>query len=153
MTAELDPKLRDFEAKLRRLKPLASRSGVPAKWTLAKFAAVCRLPSAVCAAAVILLAIVCLIPRQQPQPVPPMVELAIPVAVKTVSEELPTMRQQLAQLLDEMNVADAVPEKKPVYPVVEIAVCDVRSQESGDRSQKLGVKRWGPTEYDMILSF
>jgi hypothetical protein len=40
------------------------------------------------------------------------------------------MRQQHAQLLDEMNVADAVPDKKPVYPVVEIAVCEVRSQET-----------------------
>jgi hypothetical protein len=98
------------------------------------------------------LALVCLFSQPQPLPIPPVVELTfvvdpLPSAVCRLPS--PSIRQQLAELLDEMTVADPIAEKKPVYPVVEIAVCGegVRRQELGDRSLEAGVRRWEHTRW------
>ena len=150
MTDDLDPKLRDFESKLRRLKPL-SRDGRRQTADGSRFRRHSRVfRRYILATAVTVLAIVCLLPQRQPQPSPvssPMTgEPVAPVVLVavSVSEKLPTMRQQLTQLLGEIDVADAVPEKPPVYPVVEIAVCETeyKRPEFGGRH----------TKFDLLLS-
>jgi len=160
MTDELDPKLRELEAKLRQLKPTVafddtvagsrlSSSRLPSirRHSRRLSAAVCRLLSAVSLAAVTVLAVVCLIPQRQPQPtvlpvLPPKVEpVALANAVPQRQPTFSTMRQQFTQLLDEMHVANLPAEKKPVYPVIEIVVRD--EEESGVRSQESGVWRQG----------
>ena len=86
---------------------------------------------ALATAAMAIVVIVWLTPQPQPLSVLPQIEPTI-VTVVTVSKPFqttspitsPTMRQQLAELLDEMNVSDPIAEEKPNYPVVEIVVCD-----------------------------
>ena len=150
MTTELDPKLREFETKLRQLKPLAVASrneqqpirAATGRSRLQSQPSGCgsdslsspggrrpiyRIAAYALATATAATVIVWLTPQPQPLPVLPQVEptivavVAVPTPLPTAS---PTMRQQLAALLDEMNVADPIAETKPVYPVVEIVVCD-----------------------------
>jgi len=111
MTDELPPELRDFETKLRQLRPLNVSAPLVRRSRQWK-----RLAASLWATAATILAIVCLIPQRQPQPLPP--------------QCYPVMQQQLADLLGEMHIADAVPKKKPVYPVVEIAVNDAPPQRT-----------------------
>jgi len=139
MTDDLPPKLREFEAKLRQLKPLEP-SFVPfveplrpswldftTKSTKVSQRAQRRI-IAVLATAATILAIVWLIPQQQPteqvihitsQPIPETAEL-LPSAISPLPSS--NMRQQLAELLDEMNVAELQTVAKREYPVVEIVV-------------------------------
>jgi hypothetical protein len=141
----------DFESKLRQLKPFRG-TGVPAKWRKTRSAAVCRLLSAVSIIAATVLVIVCLIPKQEKLqnakntviPAQAGIQtrhpcagrgLAVDVHVQCLDPSLRwgdgfTMRQQLAQLLDEMSVANPIAEEKPVYPVIEI----VMSHESRERN-------------------
>gem|GEM_PF-2098214 len=157
MTDKLDPKLQEFEAKLRRLKPLdvarykkvgcrppggnvrySARDTEHASSRLSPTQPPGgRLPTyriaayALATAAMAIVVIVWLTPQPQPLSVLPQIEPTI-VTVVTVSKPFqttspitsPTMRQQLAELLDEMNVSDPIAEEKPNYPVVEIVVCD-----------------------------
>jgi len=124
MNDELNPKLREFEEKLRRLKPLdvASlrlKTGVPAKcrWERAVRPIVYALLTTAAA-----LVIVCLIPQPHTEHIAP--PRPTPQASRSTPYAFPTMRQQLAQLFDEMNVAAPIAETKPEYRVVEIVVCD-----------------------------
>ena len=67
----------------------------------------------------------------------------------------PTMRQQLAELLDEMNVAE-LPAVKPEYPVVEIVVqTESVSRYTGTenrRPQEFGFRR-ALFEEEMLMMF
>ena len=142
MTTELDPKLRKFEAKLRQLKPLdvarhSRASGNPdnrlcsldsrLRGNDGVFAHYWHRIAGYVLATTVTAVLVIVWFTPQPQPLPPHVEPTI-VAVVAVPQSFPTtsptMRQQLAALLDEMNVANPIAETKPVYPVVEIVVCD-----------------------------
>jgi len=160
MTDELDPKLRELEAKLRQLKPLEVDCrpplGKPTRRPLSPWerAGVRAFPAtntphpnplplgegtkneslsggegtwmragyALLATAATILVIVSLIPKQ-PQPVvfPPPIE---PLVIAEAANPLPSpnIRQQLAELFDEMNVADLPAVAKREYPVVEIVV-------------------------------
>jgi len=124
MNDELDPKLQEFEAKLRRLKPLTVAGSVSDRLERPKTGRLrSRLLFGVLVTAAIVLIVICLIPPSEPLPVssplPPPVE---PVVI--APKPFPTMRQQLGQLLDEMRVAKGPEEKQAEYPVVEIAVCN-----------------------------
>ncbi|MCL2004944.1 MAG: hypothetical protein FWG73_02160 [Planctomycetaceae bacterium] len=130
MTDELNPKLREFEAKLRQLKPLDVVR-------CAKRTADCRRPSFrpriaayALATATLAILVVCLLP--QPQPVQTQFEPAVVLA--TAPQALPTtspsIRQQFAQLLDELYVANSIAAAKPSYPVVEIVVCDAPAKRT-----------------------
>jgi len=138
MTDELDPKLRELEAKLRRLKPFvgdgrlqtADRSrfsrytGVVSRYILATAATV--------------LVLVWLFPQK-----PPTEQVFEPLLPSAVCR-LPSanMRQQLAELLDEMNVAELPAATKPVYPVVEIVVqTTVRPQTADGRRLEFSIRR------------
>ena len=147
MTDELDPKLRELEAKLRRLKPFVgdgrrqTADGSRRKRCGSISAAVCGQPSAVLATAATILALVWWFPQQPPT------QQGLPIAYQTILDTMtaattdpllpsavcrlpssacrlpsPNMRQQLAQLLDEMNVAELPMVAKREYPVVEIVV-------------------------------
>ena len=119
MNDELNPKLREFEAKLRKLRPLDVSPPF------------CRPPrrrnvyvlAAASTVAAVVLAVVCLVPPPKEPvslPSPPQIEPAVAV----VPAKGLTIRQQLTQLLGEMNIATPIAEKRPEYPVVEIAVCN-----------------------------
>ena len=66
----------------------------------------------------------------------------------------PTMRQQLAELLDEMNVAELPTVAKQEYPVVEIVVqtSEIRRQTADGRPQEFSFRR---TLFDdeMLMKF
>jgi len=148
MTDELDPKLQDFEAKLRRMKPLESEKvgclppggnvGDSRLWSgerppnfqcgvphATARRSVAYQPVCVLVAAAAVLAIICLIPQPNTIPLtPPASNLqSEPSSLQPPASSL-ALRQQLALLLDEMAVANPVAETKPEYPVVEIVVCD-----------------------------
>ena len=128
MTDKLDPKLQEFEAKLRRLKPL-DVSRQKRGWSAAQSpgSGAYRIAAYALAAATAAMVIVWLTPQPQPLLVLPQIEPTVVAAVtvpKPLTTTSPTMRQQLAALLDEMNVADPIAETKPVYSVVEIVVCN-----------------------------
>jgi len=154
MPNDLDPKLRELEAQLRRLKPFR-RDG---RRQSADSRRLRRIVAAVITTAATVLILVCLYPQPPVlppvfQPIPESVLVAttdpLPSAVCRLPS--PSMRQQLTELLDEMTVADPIAEKQPIYPVVEIAVCaeGVRRQELGDRSLEAGVRRWEHTRWQM----
>ncbi len=144
MNDELDPKLQEFEAKLRRLKPYSvpPPSRPPRDWKRMIVYALATTTTAI--------AIVCMTSPQEPGGIqepgvsapgcvvfskvptirgltPPALEMLTPPALA------PTMRQQLQLLLDEMEVAHPVAERKPEYSVVEIAI-DYSSNEPGTES-------------------
>ena len=146
MNDELDPKLREFEAKLRRLKPFCedgrrleldgSRQTADGSRFFSRYSGV-LLRYALPTAAAIVLAVVYLIPQPHPAVCRlPTADFNPPSAVNNEPStvfhppsavcRLPsaTLRQQLAQLLDEMTVANPVAETKPEYQVVEIVVCN-----------------------------
>jgi len=157
MTDDLDPKLREFEAKLRRLKPLqvgcrppggnvgdsrpapGRRIDVPVGYRrpIAR-----RSIAYLLTAAVAVLALVCLLPLQQPPEQAS--EPLLPSAVSCLPS--PSMRQQLAELLDEMNVAE-LPTVKPEYPVVEIVVQTTAPQIATPTFERI---RWRMDE-EMLL--
>ena len=137
MTDELDPKLREFEAKLRRLKPYSADGRRQTADGRRQFVGGRRRKFVVvCVAAAIVLLVICLIPVLLPPSNPPSAvssaDYRLPSAVSSADCHLPSqsLRQQLVQLLDEMNVANPIAETKPEYPVVEIVVCDSPIQET-----------------------
>ena len=149
MTDELDPKLRELEAKLRRLKPATAnvqRHRRHSRWLPS--VAVCRLLSAVSLTATTVLVLVCLIPQRQPTVTVSVVEsVAVADPVPQYQAAFPTMRQQLTQLLDEMDVADQSAAKTPEYPVIEIVVRNSPAQQSVVPP----FRRWRWEEYDLIM--
>ena len=121
MTEKLNPKLQEFEAKLRQLKPLNTSIPLQRPSRFYRFHNWHRI--AACVLAITAIVIVWLTPRPQPLPVLPQIEPTV-VAAVAIPKPFPTVRQQFAQLLDEMNVADPIAEMKPVYSVIEIVVCN-----------------------------
>jgi antitoxin (DNA-binding transcriptional repressor) of toxin-antitoxin stability system len=124
MTEDLDPKLQEFESKLRRLKPLECESLRPLRLcgknkNYRRGAKYAKGAAWFCATAIAVLVIVCLIP--EPQSVVPKVEQ---IVVNEPPITPPTIRQQLTQMIDEMYAGVPITDTKPVYPVVEIVVCD-----------------------------
>ena len=177
MTDDLDPKLQELEAKLRRLKPLAVgcrppggnvgdsrlRCRVP-HTTARRSVAYLRTAYILGATAATILVLVWLLPQNPPQPLPPIVEPMIvanelPSALCRLPSNTmpsPTMRQQLAELLDEMNVAE-LPTVKPEYPVVEIvvqteSVSRYTGTENGRPQQRFERTRWRYDE-EMLMMF
>ncbi len=127
MTDELDPKLREFETRLRRLKPYCvSPSRPPRDW---KRIIACTLATTATA-----LAIVCMTPTSQDPSGAPSGGIAsskVPLHQGlTPPAPASTMRQQLTRLLAEMDVTNPVAERKPEYPVIEIAVNDAPPKEN-----------------------
>jgi len=128
MTDDLDPKLREFEAKLRQLRPFVedSRRQTADGSRFSRYTGI--VPRCIAATAATVLALIWLIPQPQPteqvlhitsQPIPEIADL-LPSAV--CRPPSPNMRQQLAELLDEMNVAELPTVAKQEYPVVKIVV-------------------------------
>ena len=214
MTDDLDPKLRELEVNLRRLKPLdvnplslweraGVRGGELAKGdealtltlsqrergrssTLAQrvrgrgFRRTAYILSAIAAT---ILALVWLFPQNQPQPQSPK-NTVIPAQAGIQTEDVlplflaprlrggdeetfvvilasrlpsntmpsPTMRQQLAELLDEMNVAELPMIAKPEYPVVEIVVQERQQTADGRPQQRFERTRWRYDE-EMLMMF
>ena len=60
-------------------------------------------------------------PELQPHIMPPTM-LPTSKSGRHAGFESPTIRRQLAMLLDEMTIRETIPEKKPDYPVIEITV-------------------------------
>ena len=161
MTDDLDPKLRELEAKLRQLKPFHGdgRRQTADRSNFSRYTGVVR--RYVLATSAIVLFVVCLISQREPQlPEPPTVEPMIvanelpSVVCRLPSNTMPspTMRQQLAELLDEMNVAELPMVAKPEYPVVEIVVQDRRQTADGRPQQRFERTRWRYDE-EMLMMF
>jgi hypothetical protein len=163
MTDDLDPKLRELEANLRRLKPFRGdgRRQTADRSNFSRYTGVVR--RYVLATSAIVLFVVCLIPQREPQlPEPTVVAIPdslLPSAVCPLPSDTmpsPTMRQQLTELLAEMNVAELSTVAKVEYPVVEIVVqAESVSRYSGTengRPQKFSFRR---TLYDeeMLMMF
>ena len=201
MTDDLDPKLRELEVNLRRLKPLdvnplslweraGVRGGELAKGDEALTLTLSqrergrsfrRIAYLLGATATTILALVWLFPQNQPQSSKNTVIPAIPVipaqagiqtedvlplflaprlrggdeekfvAILASRSPSPTMRQQLAELLDEMNVAE-LPTVKPEYPVVEIVVQERQQTADGRQQQRFERTRWRYDE-EMFMMF
>ena len=139
MTDELDPKLQELESQLRRLKP-ARRDG---RRQTADGRRLRRIIYALVTTAALAFVVVFQIQQpREPATVSPVITDSLPSAVCRLPSN--SLRQQLAELLDEMTVADSIAEKQPVYPVVEIAVC-----QEGGRRQETGVRRWEHARWQM----
>lgn len=131
MNDELDPKLQEFEAKLRRLKPYSvpPPSRPPRDWKR-------MIVYALATTATALIVWLATSPQEpgafsEPGASPPGdVALSRGSALRGLTPPARSMREQLKQLLDEMDVADPVAEKKPKYPVIEIAVSDAPPKEN-----------------------
>jgi hypothetical protein len=132
----------DFESKLRRLKPFRGDG----RRQTADGRRFRRIAYALVAVAATVLVIVCLIPQQEKLQNAKTTVIPAKAGIQTLDVVSPKMRQQLAQLLDEMSVANPIAEEKPVYPVVEIAV-----RETEVRRQELGVRRWERVHLDLLL--
>ena len=139
MTDELDPKLREFEAKLRRLKPL--KPGI----------ALCYIPGSLFSryaydslklllpltAASLLVSVWFFMPDVVKNEAEIPLEVAVVEMMKpprSISPPVfPTVWQMSIEILEEIQ--PATPRKMvPDYPVIELTVADVR----GDRSQETG---------------
>jgi len=159
MTDDLDPKLRELEVNLRRLKPFRGdgRRQTADRSNFSRYTGVVR--RYVLATSAIVLFVVCLISQREPQlPEPTVVAIPdslLPSAVCRLPSNTmpsPTMRQQLAKLLDEMNVAELPMIAKPEYPVVEIVVQERQQTADGRPQQRFERTRWRYDE-EMLMMF
>ena len=162
MTDDLPPKLREFEAKLRQLKPFClttentenarrARRNVP-NLRVFREPSVPSVVKIALATAATILALVWLFPQPQPTeqvsvPLLPSAVCRLPSPV--AADPLPSsnMRQQLAELLDEMNVAELQTVAKREYPVVEIVVQTNPPQVVTPMGERI---RWRWDEFDFF---